>query len=59
MDHLWDGFFDDDDMFDLDDRGPDSLEVQIVNELRRLSAFCNQLADETEARIAEEALDVA
>jgi len=42
---------DDDDSGYIDDRGPEPLEVQLVRQLRRIAAFTNRIADETEAKI--------
>ena len=42
---------DDDNVLFLDDRGPDSLEVQLVKELRRVGEFYAGLAEMVESKI--------
>ncbi|MEN6405426.1 MAG: hypothetical protein ABFC77_03035 [Thermoguttaceae bacterium] len=41
----------DEDFLYLDDRGPDSLEVQLVKELRKIASFYRKLATEAEKRL--------
>ena len=53
--HLYSGSLDsDEDFLYLNDRGPESLEVQLVAELRRLGDHCHELANSAEARQKEE-----
>jgi hypothetical protein len=54
MGHLYSGWLStkgEEDFLTLDDRMAKPLEVQIVAELRRLAAYCNEVAEETEQRI--------
>ncbi len=53
--HLYDAHLhivDDDDYIFLDDRGPESLEVQLVKKLRDLARFYANLAEKAKANLA-------
>ena len=55
--HLWYAYLSSDiDYLYMDDRKAESMEVQLVAELRRLSDLCREMADEAEAKIGELAL---
>jgi hypothetical protein len=55
--HLYRSYFstecDDNELLYLDDRKSESLELQLVAELRRLADYCRELADELETRCTD------
>ena len=52
--HLWYAYLDSEiEYLYLDDRKPESMEAQLVAELRRLADLCREMADGAEAKIGE------